>query len=94
MQKTMNVNLAGNPVFAEGNPCFLTAFNRNQENEMITKKVKSLPTIDITPSWEWCVEIYLISLEHGTPEGKEIAGNGLRKMGKILDQLKAERESK
>ena len=61
---------------------------------MITKKVKSLPTIDITPTWVDAIAIYVIGLEYGTPEGKEIAREGLREIGETLDKLKAERESK
>ena len=61
---------------------------------MITKKIKDLPTIDITPTWADTIAIYVIGLEHGTPEGKEIARQGLREIGETLDKLKAERETK
>ena len=61
---------------------------------MITKKVKDLPTIDITPTWTEAIAIYVIVLERGTPEGKEIARQGLREIGETLDKLKAERGSK
>ena len=50
--------------------------------------------MDIKPTWVDAIAIYVIGLEYGTPEGKEIAREGLREIGETLDKLKAERESK
>ncbi|KPL26830.1 MAG: hypothetical protein AMJ72_12345 [Acidithiobacillales bacterium SM1_46] len=49
-------------------------------------------TINLAPSWEGVAKIHLMLLENGTDEGKADARKGIIEMGKLLDQLVAERE--
>lgn len=43
-------------------------------------------TIDLTPSWAGVANIILLALEHGTPEGKAVAKQELRKMAAVADK--------
>lgn len=44
-------------------------------------------TIDITPTWETAVHIYLMVLEDGTDEGKEMARKELLRLARTYDAL-------
>jgi hypothetical protein len=47
-------------------------------------------TIDITPSWETAVRIYIMVLEDGTEEGKEMAREELMRLARNYDTLVAD----
>ena len=47
-------------------------------------------TIDLTPSWETAVRIYLIVLEDGTEEGKVTAREELLRLARQYDDLTAD----
>jgi len=51
-------------------------------------------TIDLTPTWEGVARIHIMLIENGTDEGKRDAREGIIEMGKLIDQLVAEREAK
>ena len=54
-----------------------------------------MQTLDLTPTWASTAEICLIALECGTDEGKRMAKEEIRRMGRILDdQVKIQREGK
>ncbi len=46
--------------------------------------------IDITPSWETAVNIYLLVLEEGTEEGKAMAREELLRLARNYDALTAD----
>ncbi len=48
-------------------------------------------TIDIAPNWEQAASMLCVLLKDGTPEGKRQAAEEVKRMGKLLDQLVAER---
>lgn len=48
--------------------------------------------IDITPTWEAAVHVYLMVLEDGTEEGKAMAREELLRLARNYDQLTAELE--
>lgn len=50
-------------------------------------------TIKVDITWRAAARIYIEGLEHGTPEGKQAAREGIMEMADKLDALKAERES-
>ena len=41
--------------------------------------------LDMAPSWSWAVEALIVALATGTEEGKEIAREELRRLGKMVD---------
>lgn len=45
--------------------------------------------IDITPTWETAVHIYLMVLEDGTEEGKAMAREELLRLARTYDALTA-----
>ena len=47
-------------------------------------------TIDITPSWETAVTIYIMVLENGTEEGKASAREELLRLARNYDALVAD----
>jgi hypothetical protein len=47
-------------------------------------------TIDITPTWEAAVRIYMMVLEDGTEEGKEMAREELMRLARNYDALVAD----
>lgn len=49
-----------------------------------------MKTIDITPSWETAVRIYLLVLEDGTEEGKVTAREELLRLARQYDDLTAD----
>jgi hypothetical protein len=49
--------------------------------------------IDITPTWEQAINMHLVIIKHGTPEGKEMARDELLKIGRQMDTLHKERET-
>lgn len=46
-------------------------------------KKKKVETIDLTPTWQTALQIYLTVLESGTDEGKRLAKEGLNKMANV-----------
>ena len=46
--------------------------------------------IDVTPTWEQAVHIYLMVLENGTDNGKASAREELLRLARNYDQLTAE----
>lgn len=50
--------------------------------------------IDITPTWEQAVRIYLLVLEEGTEEGKEIARKELLRLARTYDALIADKQER
>jgi hypothetical protein len=46
-----------------------------------------MKTIDITPTWEQAVRIYLLVLEDGTEEGKDMARKELLRLARTYDAL-------
>ena len=44
-------------------------------------------TIDLTPTWETAVHIYLMVLEDGTEEGKDMARKELLRLARTYDAL-------
>jgi hypothetical protein len=49
-------------------------------------------TANIAPSWAAVANMVILGLESGTGEGKIMAREQVREMGRILDQLSAEKE--
>jgi hypothetical protein len=49
-------------------------------------------TINLAPSWTGVARMHIMLIDHGTDEGKQDARDGILEMGKLLDQLVAERE--
>lgn len=47
-------------------------------------------TIDMTPTWETAVNIYLLVLEEGTEEGKATARDELLRLARNYDALVAD----
>ena len=47
-------------------------------------------TIDMTPTWETAVRIYLLVLEDGTEEGKVTAREELLRLARQYDDLTAD----
>ena len=47
-------------------------------------------TIDITPTWEAAVRIYMMVLEDGTEEGKVMAREELMRLARNYDALVAD----
>jgi hypothetical protein len=54
-------------------------------------KGTEMKTIDLTPTWETAVHIYLLVLEEGAEEGKAIARQELLRLARTYDALVAER---
>jgi len=50
-------------------------------------------TIDITPSWSTAMDILILMLESGDYEGKALAKQELRDLGKQLDEMKQQEVS-
>ena len=46
-----------------------------------------MKTIDMTPTWETAVHIYLMVLEDGTEEGKDMARKELLRLARTYDAL-------
>ncbi len=44
-------------------------------------------SIDLTPTWEGCVDILILALEHGSEQSRQFAREELRDMAKKLDTL-------
>lgn len=49
-------------------------------------------TIDITPSWSTAMDILILMLESGDYEGKTLAKQELRDLGKQLDEMKESKD--
>ena len=45
-------------------------------------------TIDMTPSWSTAMDIIIMMFESGDDEGKALAKQELRDLGKQLDEMK------
>ena len=54
-----------------------------------------MKTIDITPTWEYAVKIYIAVLENdnASAEGKHNARAELTSLAKMVDRLQAERKA-
>ena len=52
-------------------------------------KMQILRTIDLTPTWEGILPIYLRVLMQGTTEGKTIACDELLRMARLADKYVA-----
>lgn len=50
------------------------------------KNTTSPKTIDITPTWQQAINIYLMALENGTEAGKKAAREGLRHMADVAQR--------
>jgi hypothetical protein len=57
---------------------------------MTQEKGTNMRTIDITPSWETAVRIYMMVLEEGTEEGKASAREELLRLARNYDALVAD----
>jgi hypothetical protein len=57
---------------------------------MTQEKGTNMRTIDITPSWEAAVNVYLLVLEDGTEEGKAMAREELLRLARQYDALVAD----
>jgi hypothetical protein len=57
---------------------------------MTQVKGTKMKHIDITPSWETAVNIYLLVLEEGTEEGKAMAREELLRLARNYDALTAD----
>jgi hypothetical protein len=57
---------------------------------MLLGKDSSMKTIDITPSWETAVRIYMMVLEEGTEQGKITAREELLRLARQYDALTAD----
>lgn len=44
--------------------------------------------VDVTPSWSTAMDILILMLESGDDEGKALAKQELRDIGKMLDEIK------
>jgi hypothetical protein len=51
-----------------------------------------MKTIDLTPTWETAVRIYMMVLEEGTEEGKASAREELLRLARNYDALVAEKQ--
>ena len=50
-------------------------------------------TIDMTPTWSTAMDIIIMVMESGGDEGKALAKQELRDIGKMLDELKQQEVS-
>ena len=50
-------------------------------------------TIDITPTWSATMDILILMLESGDDEGKALAKQELRDLGKQLDEMKGSEDA-
>jgi hypothetical protein len=57
---------------------------------MTQVKGTNMRTIDMTPTWETAVRIYMMVLEDGTEEGKVTAREELLRLARNYDALVAE----
>jgi hypothetical protein len=57
---------------------------------MTQVKGTNMRTIDLTPSWETAVRIYIMVLEEGTEEGKASAREELLRLARQYDALVAD----
>lgn len=53
-----------------------------------------MKSIDLTPTWETAVHIYLMVLEEGAEEGKDIARKELLRLARTYDALMAEKQER
>jgi hypothetical protein len=53
-----------------------------------------MKTIDLTPTWETAVHIYLLVLEEGAEEGKAMARQELLRLARTYDALVAEKRER
>lgn len=57
------------------------------------KQMSTTPaTVNLTPTWTAVARMHIMLIDHGTEEGKQDARDGILEMGKLIDQLVAERE--
>jgi len=45
-------------------------------------------TVDMTPAWSTAMDIIIMIFENGDDEGKALAKQELRDIGKMLDEIK------
>jgi hypothetical protein len=57
---------------------------------MTQVKGTNMRTIDLTPSWETAVRIYIMVLEDGEEKGKEMAREELMRLARNYDALVAD----
>jgi hypothetical protein len=57
---------------------------------MTQVKGTNMRTIDLTPSWETAVRIYIMVLEEGTEQGKVAAREELLRLARQYDALVAD----
>jgi hypothetical protein len=57
---------------------------------MTQVKGTNMRTIDLTPTWEAAVRIYLMVLEDGEEKGKEMAREELLRLARQYDELVAD----
>jgi len=50
-------------------------------------------TIDITPTWSTAMDIIIMIFESGDDEGKALAKQELRDLGKQLDEMKGSEDA-
>ena len=48
--------------------------------------------VQLVPSWQAAAELIIISIEHGTGEGKKAAKEELRRMAMILDEMNKKKD--
>lgn len=53
-----------------------------------------MKSIDLTPTWETAVQIYLLVLEEGTEEGKVTARDELLRLARTYDALIADKQDR
>jgi hypothetical protein len=55
-------------------------------------KAQAVEVIDITPTWAQAAEVYVVAMQDGTAEGKRLAAEEIRRMGRMIDGLQAKAE--
>lgn len=49
-------------------------------------------TINVTPTWQGLVPVFVALIENGAPEGRKFAVDELRRMARIADRAVAARD--
>lgn len=59
-------------------------------NTIVERIASGGRTVDITPTWRACLPVFLLAYEGGTPEGRKLALEELRRMADAADEAVAD----
>ena len=77
-----------------GTPIINTCRASGKESLMKLEEVQSEPTtVDIKPTWQFAMKVYIMALENGTEEGRRAARDDLMALAKWVDELPSQGRS-